>query len=109
MTKPISNSVAINRRDVLKALMLRASCRLPASELWLRSQCNVAGGVVDIAANSLFLRHGTDAEKQRDAELFAETFFREHELLTLAVLCDIILPSNHENGGALDAGLPDFC
>ena len=55
MTKPISNSVAINRRDVLKALMLAPTCGLPASELWLRSQCNVAGGLVDIAANALFL------------------------------------------------------
>ncbi len=50
----------------------------------------------------------TEAEKQTDAELFAESYFREHELLTIAVLCDIILPGDHPNGGALDAGLPDF-
>ena len=40
--------------------------------------------------------------------MFAENYFREHELLTIAVLCDIILPNEHPNGGALDAGLPDF-
>ena len=50
----------------------------------------------------------TETEQQTDAELFARTYFREHELLTIAVLCDIILPNDHPNGGALDAGLPDF-
>lgn len=50
----------------------------------------------------------TEVEKQRDAELLAETYFSDHELVTIAVLCDIILPSEHPNGGALDAGLPEF-
>ena len=50
----------------------------------------------------------TEVERQRDRELFAESYFSEHELVTIAVLCDIILPSDHPNGGALDAGLPDF-
>jgi hypothetical protein len=50
----------------------------------------------------------TEPEKLRDAELFAKDYFREHELVTIAVLCDIILPSDHPNGGALDAGLPEF-
>ena len=50
----------------------------------------------------------TAAEKARDAELFAEVYFSEHELVTIATLCDIILPSHPQNGGALDAGLPEF-
>ena len=29
-------------------------------------------------------------------------------MVTIAVLCDIILPNENPNGGALDAGLPDF-
>ncbi|MEQ8955313.1 MAG: gluconate 2-dehydrogenase subunit 3 family protein [Gammaproteobacteria bacterium] len=50
----------------------------------------------------------TEAEKAHDAALFSQTYFSEHELVTIAVLCDIILPSDHPNGGALDAGVPDF-
>ncbi len=50
----------------------------------------------------------TDAEKAHDAEIFGEDFFSDHELVTIAVLCDIILPGDHPNGGALDAGVPDF-
>lgn len=107
MTKPISNSVAINRRDVLKALMLAPLAgSLLASSGCAPSATSRAVSWTSLPKNYSYAR--TDAEKQRDAELFAETFFREHELLTLAVLCDIILPSNHENGGALAAGLPDF-
>jgi hypothetical protein len=50
----------------------------------------------------------TAAEQAYDAELFSQTFFSNHELVTIAVLCDIILPNDHPNGGALDAGVPDF-
>ncbi|MBT6315491.1 MAG: hypothetical protein HOJ37_01290, partial [Gammaproteobacteria bacterium] len=92
MTKPISNSVAINRRDVLKALMLAPL----AGSLLASSGCAPSATSRAVSWTSLPTHYSyarTDAEKQRDAELFAETFFREHELLTLAVLCDIILPS----------------
>lgn len=109
MIESNSNGVAINRRDVLKALMLAPL----AGSLLASSGCAVAPSATTraISWTSLPTHYSyarTGDEKQRDAELFAETFFLEHELLTLAVLCDIILPSNHENGGALDAGLPDF-
>jgi len=50
----------------------------------------------------------TEDEQAHDAELFGQTFFSNHELVTIAVLCDIILPNDHPNGGALDAGVPDF-
>lgn len=50
----------------------------------------------------------TEREKAHDAELLSQNFFSNHELTTLAVLCDIILPGDHPNGGALDAGVPDF-
>ncbi len=50
----------------------------------------------------------TETEQAHDAELLSQTFFSNHELVTIAVLCDIILPNDHPNGGALDAGVPDF-
>jgi hypothetical protein len=50
----------------------------------------------------------TPEEKERDAKLKAEQFFNEHEMATIAVLCDIILPKNENFGSATDAGVPDF-
>lgn len=50
----------------------------------------------------------TEAEQARDEKLFGQAYFSNHELVTIALLCDIILPSEHPNGGALDAGVPDF-
>lgn len=50
----------------------------------------------------------TASEKERDERLFAETFFDEHELKTITVLCGLILPASKTAGSALDAGVPDF-
>lgn len=50
----------------------------------------------------------TPEEKERDARLNAEQFFNEHEVTTIAILCDIILPVKDQFGSATDAGVPDF-
>jgi hypothetical protein len=50
----------------------------------------------------------TEYEKVRDAKLFAEQFFSKHEMKTIAVLVDIILPRDARSGSASDAGVPDF-
>jgi len=50
----------------------------------------------------------TDKEKEHDARVMGETFFNEHELVTVAVLCDLILPATVTAGSAVDAGVPEF-
>lgn len=50
----------------------------------------------------------TKEEKARDEKLLSEVFFQPHELETLAVLCDIILPSNAQFPSATAVGVPDF-
>ena len=50
----------------------------------------------------------TDAEKALDQKLMSIDFFNEHELNTIAVLCDIILPDFDGKGGASDAAVADF-
>jgi hypothetical protein len=47
-------------------------------------------------------------EKVRDARLYAEKFFTEHELATVAVLSDIIIPKDDVSGSATEAGVPGF-
>lgn len=48
------------------------------------------------------------AEKKRDEELMEEKFFTEHEMKTMAVLADIIIPADETSGSATDAGVPEF-
>lgn len=50
----------------------------------------------------------TEAEKARDERLMSEQFFNEHELETIAVLADLILPATDTAGSATDAGVPEF-
>lgn len=50
----------------------------------------------------------TDYEKERDAKLFAEQFFNKHEMQTITVLADIIIPRDANSGSASDAGVPAF-
>lgn len=50
----------------------------------------------------------TEEEKQRDADLFADNFFTDHEIETVAILCDLILPATDSAGSASDAHVPEF-
>jgi hypothetical protein len=50
----------------------------------------------------------TPAELEHYNKLMAEKFFDEHEMATIAVLADIIIPKDEKSGSATDAGVPDF-
>lgn len=47
-------------------------------------------------------------EIARDKELHATTFFTPHEMATITVLADIIIPRDDKSGSASDAKVPDF-
>jgi gluconate 2-dehydrogenase gamma chain len=47
-------------------------------------------------------------ELARDKTLYAQTYFDAHELATITVLADIIIPKDDHSGSATDAGVPDF-
>ncbi len=47
-------------------------------------------------------------EAERDAKLKAEKFFTPHELQTVTVLANIIIPADAKSGSASDAGVPAF-
>lgn len=50
----------------------------------------------------------TPAETERYNKLMSEKFFDEHEMKTINVLVDIIIPKDDVSGSATDAGVPDF-
>ena len=57
---------------------------------------------------SSFTIDRTPEELEREKKLQAEKFFDEHEMKTIAVLSDIIIPKDETSGSATEAGVPDF-
>ncbi|HYG18373.1 MAG TPA: gluconate 2-dehydrogenase subunit 3 family protein [Ohtaekwangia sp.] len=50
----------------------------------------------------------TPEELAHERKLMSEKFFDEHEMKTIGVLTDIIIPRDDVSGSATDAGVPDF-
>jgi gluconate 2-dehydrogenase gamma chain len=50
----------------------------------------------------------TPEELAREQRLQSETFFDEHEMKTIRVLADIIIPKDDVSGSASDAKVPEF-
>ncbi|MBB1285608.1 gluconate 2-dehydrogenase subunit 3 family protein [Flavisolibacter sp. BT320] len=50
----------------------------------------------------------TDTEKEIHKRLMSQTFFTAHEMETIAILSDIIIPADEVSGSATDAGVPAF-
>jgi gluconate 2-dehydrogenase gamma chain len=50
----------------------------------------------------------TEPEKEYEQKLLKEKFFDEHEMKTITVLADIIIPKDEVSGSASEAGVPDF-
>jgi len=50
----------------------------------------------------------TPEEAERDKKLMAQKFFTDHEMATITVLVDIIIPKDDVSGSATDAKVPAF-
>ena len=50
----------------------------------------------------------TKEELIREEKLLSETFFDQHEMKTISILADIIIPKDGTSGSATDAGVPAF-
>ncbi|WP_420601161.1 gluconate 2-dehydrogenase subunit 3 family protein [Flagellimonas sp.] len=62
----------------------------------------------EIIASNNYIYGRTPKEKELDEKLLKEVFFNEHEMETMAVLCNLILPATEDSGSATDAEVPDF-
>ncbi|MDO3641892.1 gluconate 2-dehydrogenase subunit 3 family protein [Mucilaginibacter sp. L3T2-6] len=97
----------MNRRDSLKALgigtlsagVLLEACKPKDNKL--AEDNKGAAPTADEAGRQPF-------EIERDKKLNAEKFFTDHEMATITVLGDIIIPKDDRSGGASDAKVPDF-
>lgn len=92
----------MNRRDSLKAIGLTAltttvlleACKQPLTDTATTNKTEEAGR--------------EQWEIEREGKLKAETFFNKHEMATITVLADIIIPKDEFSGSASDAKVPDF-
>jgi hypothetical protein len=95
----------MDRRKSLKALAVGTF-----SGAVLLDACK-PGDKKDAANKSLadgFTLDRQPEELKRYDDVTAEKFFSEHEISTIAVLSDIIIPKDEVSGSATDAKVPDF-
>lgn len=94
----------MDRRDTIKSLLLGSV----AAGLALNgcSPNTTIESSADIKKVPLYGR--TKEEVIRDAAIANATYFNEHELETISILCDIILPQNPNFGTTNDDALKDF-
>src|SRR5690606_15622252 len=94
----------MNRRESLKALGLIA-----AGTGVITAACQQEKGKeTTLSEVSDKLPGVQDFEHERNQKLYAEKFFTDHEMATITVLADIIIPKDDVSGSASDAGVPDF-
>lgn len=96
----------MDRRKSIKSILLGGV----AGGLALHG-CRTEKEADAIAAEELDYRWNygrTEEEKELIMELEAEEFLTAHEMHTIRVLSDLILPPTDEIGGATDAGVPSF-
>lgn len=93
----------MKRRDSLKALTLGT---LGAATLLQSCEPDKKAETTTSETKFDYDRH--PFEKQRDEKLLAEKFFDDHEMKTITVLGDIIMPNDDVSGNASEAGVPAF-
>lgn len=98
----------MNRRDTLKAIGLTA-----VSSGLLLDACKPGDKKTQAAATGETttgtLPDGREAfEIERNGQLQKERFFTDHEMATITLLADIIIPKDDVSGSASDAGVPAF-
>ena len=96
----------MNRRDSLKALGLTT-----ISTGLILSGINASGAEAEtsaIDAPAVAEPGREQFEVERDKKLKSEVFFDKHEMATITILADIIIPRDAKSGSASDAKVPAF-
>jgi len=94
----------MNRRDSLKALgigTISAGAVLAGCHPKTGEESGSEAAAVDTTGRQPF-------EAERDKALSKQIFFDKHEMATIAILADLIIPKDAHSGSATDAKVPDF-
>lgn len=98
----------MNRRDSLRALGLIAAgsaAVLSTNSCDNKSSKSINNKGIDDTEK---LPGVQDFEHERTQSLYEETYFGEHEMATIAVLADIIIPKDETSPAATEVGVPEF-
>ena len=94
----------MDRRKSLK-LIATGAVAVPA----VVAGCGPAEKPADVIADPTFNLDRNPAEIENEKRILAmENFFTEHEMATIAILSDIIIPADEISGSATDAKVPEF-
>lgn len=93
----------MKRRDSLKAIALTA---ISSGVLLQSCDTDKKEATTEVPKTSGIDRH--PFEQVRDEKLLSEKFFEDHEMNTIKVLIDIIIPRDETSGSATDAGVHNF-
>ena len=91
----------MNRRETLKFIGIST-----LSAGWLLDACKPAKKEAPVHKQEPADRQ--PLETARDKQLQATTFFTPHEMATITVLADLIIPKDDRSGSASEAGVPAF-
>ena len=94
----------MDRRESLKSLLLGAM----AGATLGAAACTPETSKETVAEKAMGLYGRLPDEIERDKKLMQEVYYNKHELETIAVLCDIILPATDTAGSATEAEVPAF-
>ncbi|MEJ7827553.1 MAG: gluconate 2-dehydrogenase subunit 3 family protein [Segetibacter sp.] len=93
----------MNRRESLKALTIGTL----STEVLLKA-CKPKDKNVEVSAQKDGEPDRPQSEIDRNKKLNDEKFFTEHEMATITVLGNIIIPKDDKSGSASDAKVPEF-
>ncbi len=94
----------MDRRKYLKSLALGTA----GAGLLIQQSCGPKESAAAGPVENKFTIDRTKEELIRENKLASEKFFDEHEMKTITVLADIIIPKDDVSGSASEAGVPDF-
>ncbi len=95
----------MDRRKSIKALLIGSA----ATGVFVEACKNTDKKITEASAVSPFT--GDDRMKEEISnykKVTADTFFSKHEMATITVLVDIIIPKDETSGSATEAKVPDF-
>ncbi|MCI0921901.1 gluconate 2-dehydrogenase subunit 3 family protein [Sphingobacterium rhinopitheci] len=96
----------MNRRDTLKALGLLAA---GSAAVLANNSCDSKGNKTPALTDAADKMPGIqEFEYERTKQLYEETYFNEHEMATITVLADIIIPKDDKSPAASEVGVPEF-
>lgn len=97
----------MKRRDSIRAILVGtvASSVLVDACKTADEKANAPASADSSSASTI---DRTKVEAEIEAKLMAETFFTPHEMATITILADIIIPKDEVSGSASEAGVPDF-